>query len=292
MRVPGRGSVVWINGQTLPDSEAVLPLSDPVVQAGLGIFETMAVRRGLVLDLPAHLARLRGAAEVMSVDLPLDAGLAGALVPVVASLPEVAWVKILASRSGLLAAFGAGMDPAEEGRPSSAILLDWRRSHLGPIAGIKTLNYAPFILGTEQAMAAGADEGIWLNTRGHVGEGCSSNLVVVQGGKLFTASPGDGVLPGIVRDLALRAARDLLLPVHEGKVRLKRLEQADEAFLTSSLRSVRPLVRFRFRPVGRGQPGPITARIARKVNEMRTFSDPARWGSNEEGDPSTVGTYV
>jgi branched-subunit amino acid aminotransferase/4-amino-4-deoxychorismate lyase len=267
----------------MPTSEAALPLSDPAVQAGLGIFETMAVRSGRVLDLSAHLARLRAAAVVISVDLPPDADLAGALVPVVASLAKVAWVKILASRSGLLAVFGAGMDPAEESAPSSAILLDWRRSHLGPIAGIKTLNYAPFILGTEQARAQGADEGIWLNTRGHVGEGCSSNLVVVQGGKLFTASPGDGVLPGIVRDLALSAARDLRLPVHEGKVRLKRLEQADEAFLTSSLRSIRPLVRFRHRPVGTGQPGPITARISGKVGEMRTYTDPARWEPGPEG---------
>ena len=277
MRVPGSGSVVWFNGRTVPEAEAVLPLSDPVVQAGLGIFETMAVRRGSVLDLAAHLARLKHAATVLSVNLPLDGELAGALAAVVASLPEVAWVKIIAGRGGLLAVFGAGMDPAEEGRPSSAILLDWRRSHLGPIAGIKTLNYAPFILGIEQARKEGADEGIWLNTRGHLGEGCSSNLVVVRRGKLFTASPGDGVLPGIVRDLALRAAREFRLPVHEGKIRLKRLEQADEAFLTSSLRSIRPLVRFRGRPVGTGRPGPITIRIARKVKEMRTYTNPARW---------------
>ena len=292
MRVPGKGSVVWINGQVLPRSEATLPLSDPAVQAGLGIFETMGVRQGLVLDLPAHLARLRTAAAVMTVDLPADQDLAGALVPVVASLPEVSWVKIIASRSGLLAVFGAGMDPSEEGRPSSAILLNWRRSHLGPIAGIKTLNYAPFILGTEQAIAEGADEGIWLNTRGHVGEGCSSNLVVVQKGKLFTASIGDGVLPGIVRDLALRAARELGLAVHEGKVRLARLEHADEAFLTSSLRAVRPLIRFRNRPVGSGRTGPITARIARKVAAMRTYSDPARWDSDPESVTAGGGTYV
>ena len=292
MRVPGKGSVVWINGRTVPESEAALPLADPAVQAGLGLFETMAVRNGRVLDLPAHFNRLRQAAAVMSVELETDAALAAAMVPVVRSLPEFAWVKILASRSGLLAVFGAGMDPAEEGRPSSAILLDWRRSHLGPIAGIKTLNYAPFVLGTEQARAAGADEGIWLNTRGHVGEGCSSNLVIVQSGKLFTASPGDGVLPGIVRDLALRAARDLGLPVHEGKVRLKRLEQADEAFLTSSLRAVRPLVRYRARPVGSGEPGPWTLRIAAKVREMRTFIDPADWNPAGQGVPSAGETYV
>jgi len=292
MRVPGQGSVVWINGHVLPQSEATLPLSDPAVQAGLGLFETMGVRNGSIMDLQGHLDRLRRAAVVMSVDLPPDADLVRALVPVVGSLPDVSWVKILASRSGLLAMFGAGMDPSEEGRPSSAILLSWRRSHLGPIAGIKTLNYAPFILGTEQARAAGADEGIWLNTRGHVGEGCSSNLVIVQGRKLFTASPGDGVLPGIVRDLALSAARDLGLAVHEGKVRLKRLEQADEAFLTSSLRAVRPLIRYNGRMVGCGEPGPVTRQIARKVEQLRTYSDPARWGSDPEGVDAADRNYV
>ncbi len=265
MRLPGKGTLTWINGRAVPMEEATVPLTDPIVQAGIGVFETLAVREGAILDLTDHLRRLRTGAAVLSVRLPPDDRLFPALRTVQRSLPPFAWIKILAGRSSFSAVFGAGMEPGEEGKPSSAVLLRWRRSPNDPLAGLKTLNYAPFILGTEEAAARGADEGIWLNTRGHVGEGCSSNLVVVKKRALYTAGPGDGVLPGVVRNLAVRAARERGYPVHEGKVRLKRLEQADEAFLTSSLRAVRPLVRFQGKPVGRGIPGPVTAEIARAV---------------------------
>lgn len=269
MRIPEQNTLVWINGKVIPMKEAALPLGDPVVQAGLGVFETLAVRDGSLLDLPAHLRRLRTGADMFSVELPGDHDLLLAMQPVVESLPACAWVKILAARSGLLAVFGAGMNPLEEEQESTAVLLKWRLSHKGPIAGLKTLNYAHFLLGTEEAQARGADEGIWLNTRGHLGEGCSSNLVVVQRKTLYTAGLGDGILPGIVRDLALRAAREEGYSVHEGKVRLKRLERADEAFLTSSLRGVRPLVRYQGRVLGKGVRGPVTTRIAKTVATMR-----------------------
>ena len=65
----------------------------------------------------------------------------------------------------------------------------------------------------EQARRQGADEGLWLNSRGHLAEGCTSNVFVVQGGKLFTPAERDGILPGVVRALTLRAARSGGLPV-------------------------------------------------------------------------------
>ena len=123
------------------------------------------------------------------------------------------------------------------------------------------------------ARERGADEGIWLNTRGHLAEGCSSNLFVVQGRKLFTPREGEGILPGVLRAIVLRASRGLGIATHEGKVRLHRLQHAREAFLTSSLQGVRPLVQFQGRPVGPGRPGPITLRIAAEVVRIRGLAE-------------------
>jgi len=39
------------------------------------------------------------------------------------------------------------------------------------------------------------------------------------------------------------------------------LHQADEAFLTSSVRGVVPIVRADGQPIGDGKPGPITQRV-------------------------------
>ena len=129
----------------------------------------------------------------------------------------------------------------------------------------------------EEAERRGADEGIWRNTRGHLAEGCASNLFVVRRRALYTPGEGEGILPGVVRDLVLAAAREAGLLVHEGRVRVVRLERADEAFLSSSLRAVRPLVRFEGRPVGNGAPGPISELLADAVqrSRRRTFRDDA-----------------
>ena len=104
---------------------------------------------------------------------------------------------------------------------------------------------------------------------GHLAEGCASNLFIVRRRALYTASACEGILPGVVRDLVLAAARAAGLLVHEGRVRVVRLQRADEAFLTSSLRAVRPLVRYAGRPIGNGEPGPITAMLGRAVARSR-----------------------
>ena len=76
-------------------------------------------------------------------------------------------------------------------------------------------------------------------------------------------------MPGVLRGLVLVAARQMGRSVHEGRLRLARLERANEAFLTSSVRGVRPLVRFQGRPVGNGRPGALTLQLSAAVARIR-----------------------
>jgi len=271
MRLPEPSATAWVDGRPVPLAEAAVEIADPAFQSGLGLFETIAVRGGVLYELDAHLERLGQAGR--RIDVPLPAGLAeGAREMARRERNPCAWLKIIATRSRCLIFTGA-MDPAEEGRPVTAVLLRGRRNPHDPLSGLKTLNYAASVLGIEEARRRGADEGIWLNTRGHLTEACSSNLFVVRRRKLFTAAVRDGILPGVVRDLTLLAARELRIIVHEGKVRLRRLETADEVFLTSSLRGLRPVVRYEGAPVGRGQPGPLTLHLTEAVAARRVPSD-------------------
>ncbi len=57
-----------------------------------------------------------------------------------------------------------------------------------------------------------------MNTRGHLAEGCRSNLFVIKGHTVFTPGVRDGILPGVVRGLALTASRALGFAVHETRV--------------------------------------------------------------------------
>jgi branched-subunit amino acid aminotransferase/4-amino-4-deoxychorismate lyase len=270
----------------VPVDEARLPIDDPAAQAGLGLFETIALRDGRLLELELHLDRMLAGAARLGLDAPTkDALRAGALDAAGAGAPACGWLKIVLTGGGRSFVFRGSMDAGEEGRSASAVLLPWRRNAKDPLDGLKTLNYAGNLVGLDFARRRGADEGLWLNTRGHLAEGCTSNLFVMRGGRLFTPGLREGILPGVVRGLAIAAARRLGCPVHEGKLRLPRLARANEAFLTSSLRGVRPLVRFQGRPVGKGRPGMWTGRIAEEVARARRDGGESAAGPAPSANP-------
>jgi len=228
---------VWLDGRLVDPSEASILVTDPAVQFGLGVFETIVVHDGRALESRAHVDRLFACAEKLGVSLPARGDLLAALSRAAAGVEGgLGWLRVIASRSGRCAVFAGRMDPTEEGRSVRAVLLPWRRCPADALAGLKSLNYAANVLGLEEARRRGADEGIWLNTRGHLAEGCSANLFVVKRRAVYTPAARDGILPGIVRGIAIKAARSLGFVFHEGKVRLPRLLGADEAFLTSSTR--------------------------------------------------------
>jgi branched-subunit amino acid aminotransferase/4-amino-4-deoxychorismate lyase len=270
VRIPSDESPAWADGHRVRPEQLAIPASDPAFQFGLGLFETLALRGGALLDFELHLARLGAACRRLDVPVPHDDLLRRvALEAATGQSAACGWLKIICTRGGRWFVFSGEMDPAEEGRVISAVTLPWRRNPDDPLTGLKTLNYAGSALGLEQARRREADEGIWLNTRGHLAEGCTSNLFVVDGRKLFTPSVRDGILPGVVRGLVLPAARVLGFLVHEGKLRPPRLGRAREAFLTSSLCGVRPLVRVDGRALGGGVPGAATRRIAAEVDKLR-----------------------
>ena len=271
MRIPDRTSRVWIDGTSVSADQATVSIDDPGLQAGLGLFETLALRRGRVLDLLPHLERMQVGAVLLGIELPLRQRLLDTVEQAAAQLSETpfAWLKIMALRSGRWLVFTGRMSAGEEGREVSAIVLPWRRDPRDLLVAVKSTCYAGHQLGLELARRRGADEGLWLNSRGHLAEGCTSNLFVVRHRRLFTPSLHEGILPGVVRSLAIKVSRELGIPVHETRVRLKRLREADEAFLTSSLSAVRPLVSVDGRAVGRGVPGPVTRRIASRLQSMR-----------------------
>lgn len=273
MRTPDSSDFCWVDGKRQTVGQARFPVDDPGWQSGFGLFETLAIRRGRLLDLEAHLARLSRGAKQMGLELP-DAGTLGSLIlqACAEGAPDPGWVKILVTGGGHQVVLRGARDQDEEGRPSTAVLLPWRRNPADPLVGLKTLNYAANRIGAEFARSRGADEGLWLNTRGHLAEGCRSNVFVIQDRKIFTPGPREGILPGVVRGLVLEAARNLELSVHETRVRVPRLRRAREAFLTSSLRGVGPLLAVDGSPVGDGRPGKLTARIAEAVSRLRSES--------------------
>ena len=143
-----------------------------------------------------------------------------------------------------------------------AVTVSFPRNHLSPLVRLKSLNCLENVLGRREAMAAGADEGIFFNTRGELAEGTVSNVFLLfDGDRLVTPPVGSGLLPGIAREIVLAVGGALGLAVSEEAARRRDFENAREAWLTNSLLEVMSLVSLDGVPVGNGRPGEIACRV-------------------------------
>lgn len=170
------------------------------------------------------------------------------------------YIGVISPRSG----------PRPELISARAVLSPDRRDPRGPLVGIKTISYAVERLLLARARAAGADECLRLNLEGRICEGTRSNVFLIEGDRLVTPPMTEGLLPGVTRWFILRIARDAGLTPNEEEVPVARLQAAEEAFLTSTLRGVVPLVALEGRPIGSGAPGPKAEQLARILEKHTT----------------------
>jgi branched-chain amino acid aminotransferase len=128
-------------------------------------------------------------------------------------------------------------------------------------AGAKASNYLANLLAVHEAKQKGAQEALMLGKQGQILEGASSNIFIVKTGRARTPEPQPGMLVGITRATVLDAAKVEGIPVEEGELTPEDLFSADEAFITSSIREVMPVVSAEGRQIGAGVPGPISRRL-------------------------------
>ncbi|WP_412545298.1 aminotransferase class IV [Maricaulis sp. MIT060901] len=238
---------VWINGDWRDD--AAVSYRDRGFTLGDGLFETIAVERGVALGLERHIERLRSSADALGLADPLAgidlAGLIGQGAQASGLASAVARFSVSAGLSA------RGLERADQpeltrvlqfsGRPQSAksinlALADIRRSPTSPSARFKTLSYADNIFARRQACAAGADMAVLLDEDGRVSGGDCANLYWAVDGQLHTPALACAVLPGTVR-ASLLAQLDL----NEVSASLSDLASADSIFVSNAVMGVVPV---------------------------------------------------
>ena len=139
-----------------------------------------------------------------------------------------------------------------------------------------TGGYLNSALAVDEARAAGYDDAILLNDRGHVAEAGTSNVVAVLGGLVVTPPASAGILAGITRDTVLALAAELGIDSVERDLAVADLLTADEVFLTGTGIGVAPVVEIAGRGIGVGVPGPVTTRLAEHY-ERAVRGEDADW---------------
>ncbi len=251
---------------SIPSDDRGLLLAD-------GLFETLLWRDGGPVDFHTHADRLRRGCAALGLPAPTAAQLTDAVAAVVGAAPaegsafavRLTWTAGSGGR-GLgrpaepsprlvAAAFPA---PEREG-PARLATSSIRRNPHSPTSRLKTLAYLDNVMARREALAAGADEALMLNTRGEVACAAAANLFWIEEDRLMTPALDVGVLDGVTRGRVLAAASAVGLRAEECAVPAERLASATGMFLTNSLIGVRPVGSLDGRPVS---PHPAVARLA------------------------------
>jgi branched-chain amino acid aminotransferase len=274
---------IWMDGEYVDWDKATVHILTPSLHYGWGVFEGIRAydtpRGPAVFRLTDHMKRLYRSAKIYHMEPPIS--LEGAI-KVTKDLVATNEVRECYIRPLVYLGYGEiGLNPLTSGIrmaiacwPWGAYLGEeafetgvrvkissWRRldPNIIPPAAKATGQYLNSSLAKAEAIKAGYDEGILLNTNGYVTDGSGENLFVVRDGTLFTPPLAAGCLAGITRDSIMRIAVDGGIPVREGDLVRTDLYLADEAFFTGTAAEVVPLREVDDRVLG--DPGPITRRV-------------------------------
>ena len=289
--------IVWINGRLEPAERALLTVTDRGFQVGDGVFETLLVVGGRVLELPLHSSRLQASAAALAIPLPDD--LERCLEQAITDLfrantldgsdTRIA-VRVTVSRG---AVDGHGLLPPDGVRPNMVVQA-WpvdppspellsrglrlaisavRRDPPSPLATVKTTSRAEFVYAKLEAHRRGADEALFVTTDGHLAEATSASLFLVEAEGLATPSLDCGILVSTTREWVISSGGPGLgLVVRQDHLTPNGLFVADEAFLASSVAGILPITSVDGRPIGAGAPGGWTLRLrALRENTVSEF---------------------
>ncbi len=136
-----------------------------------------------------------------------------------------------------------------------------------------TGQYTNSVLAKREAKAAGYDEAILLDANGYVSEGSGENIFAVRKGVLHTPDLSCSILEGITRDTILTLAREMGVPVVEGRLTRDQIWLADEVFFTGTAAEVTPVREIDNRTVGDGTVGPVTKKLQARFFDIVRGSD-------------------
>jgi len=270
--------LIWVNGQLLPRSQAMVSVYDSGFLLGDGVWEGLRLYDGRWSFMDDHLDRLFEAAKAIDLDLPLDrAGIARAIFETQAAngMHTDAHARLMVTRGVKTRPF---QHPGlSRSGPTMVIIMEHSRPSIPrPIrlATVPHLRGLPMtqdpklnshsklncILACIAAEKAGADEALMLDIHGFVNTTNACNFFIVRKGAVWT-STGDYCMNGITRQKVIDLCRANDIPVFERNYSLVDTYGADEAFLTGTFGAQTPVGEIDGRVIGTGQMGPVTQRL-------------------------------
>lgn len=267
-------SVVYLNGEFLPRSEARLSVDDRGFFFGDGVYEVTRSVDGKLFESGRHMKRLARGLRELRLEPTQSLDDIEAL-----SLELLGHNDITSGEGTVYLQITRGAAPRTHhfppaGTPCTVFLSaqrftvphDKRATGIAVITypdirwsrcDIKTVNLLAAVMAKQQAVDEGVFEALFVRESA-VTEGSHTNVFGVIDGELRTYPASNLILGGVTRDVVLELARELGLPVSETPFHLHHVKDLQECFLTGTTTDVMPVVQFDGAPVGTGKPGKMT----------------------------------
>jgi branched-chain amino acid aminotransferase len=265
--------IIWLDGDLVPIEQARISPLDHGLVVGDGVFETLRVYDGVPFAWRRHYERLCTSATGLGLAVPDSSTLRDAA-DAVLDRNDLRDARVRLTVTGGIAPPGS----SRSGAPPTAfviatpidppvpvadvVVVPWTRNEGGACAGLKTISYAENVRALAYAESRGAHEAMFPNTRGELCEATGSNVFVVRDGVARTPPAAAGCLLGVTRNLLLEVT-----DAQEATLALDDLREADEAFLSSTVREVQPIASVDGKPLP-AVPGPVTQRCAAAFREL------------------------
>ncbi|MEM1252537.1 MAG: branched-chain amino acid transaminase [Cyanobacteria bacterium P01_H01_bin.21] len=255
--------ISYFEGQFCPFEDAKISIATHALHYGTGAFgglrgipDPQNENRVLLFRLDRHCARLSSSARLLNFDLPADKIQHVITEFVKKNSPKTSfYIRPFVYTSDLGISprlhnvqkdfFVYGLELGDYLSPEgvSCRVSSWYRQEDRslPLRGKISGAYITSSLAKTEAVNAGFDEAILMNSQGKVSEASGMNIFIVRNGKLIAPGFEQDILEGITRDSVLQVARDLGIDVVERPVDKSELLIADEVFLSGTAAKVTPV---------------------------------------------------
>ena len=225
--------LAWLDGAVMPAEQARIPATDDGLLRGDGIFEVIRCYAGPAVR-PARPLRAHGGVgrETCAWRLDLDAGARDVDDLLAAQPGHDGVVRVLVTRGGHRLAL---LEPLPMTPPVVRLgTVTYAPTRI--LDGVKSLSYAGNMLAGRLARERGFDEALLVTPHGRVLEAPTSSFFWVRDGELLTPPLEDHILASITRArvMEITGARELPCALDD-------LVEAEEAFLSSTVREVQPV---------------------------------------------------
>lgn len=295
--------LVWVDGTLRPWAQATVHVLSHSLQRGSLVFDYMSVHdtpRGVCLfRLDAHVERFLHSCEMMGFIVEQSAATLGeAIRATVRANPGARAVKISAYFASVeidvvpvdthvtiaIAAYDPKADIADrlpQPSPRKARHLKlWiekvranRRDDIVSPQVKVSANYASPMTAKVRARAEGYDEIVLVDEDGHLAEGPTTNLFLVDAEGTLWTPPSAKVLHGVTRSAIIELAHAEKIPFREAPIKPEALLNASEAFLTGTTAGVWPIESVDGRTLGEACPGPVSARLRERFKRASAGED-------------------